>query len=224
MFHLNLLFLIKFIFLEKKTTKIILNFNHLSDIDRIIQDFDLSSFEIKNISLKYRLEDLEKIPLNSKTLCILLDNLKLLEKNEKIKEITVNDIAITKENKDVWGKLEFGNDGVDKTGYFKGKFTDQFEIRKDLFFHPKNIEQKVINTNIKNIFKIISYIAILKNKSLSQLYQEKCNLCTIDLIIFNNFYVWKEEKELKMCICKDLTYSECDEDFMITKTKLLEIR
>lgn len=223
MIHLVLTLFFEFVCTEKRKTKIIFNFNHLKDIDRIFQDFDLSSFEIKNVSLNYNIEDLGRIPLNSNTLCIILNNLKLLEENEKIPDVVIDKLAITKENEDVWGKLKFNDDRTDKTGYFKGIVTDNFEIRKDLFFHPKNTDEKIIEKNTQNIFKLVSYIGILKKLSLAELYKKECNLSLLDLIIFNNFYIWKEKKETKVCVCKESGCIECDENFKMTKSEVLRV-
>ncbi|EEQ81771.1 hypothetical protein NCER_101655 [Vairimorpha ceranae BRL01] len=141
--------------LKQKNIKLILRFNKVFRSNPIVRDF--KRFNIKNDSLSSNhftltKNDFDDIILDEKALCLIFNNLDLLSKNDKLKDVYIDKIAIFKENKDPWMKLTFKNN-IDSTGYFRGEHTEKFNLEESMFFHLDDIDDETKRKNVINIKK-----------------------------------------------------------------------
>lgn len=224
---LHLIFLILYtIQAEKKNSKIVLVFNDIKELDSLIKDFSTPPF--KNITQNPEITDekivlskniLDDIPLNQNTLCILFSNLDLLEKGDKLQDVYIDKIAIRKDKTDIWNKLKFIRT-TDSTGYFRGEYTDTYNLEKSMFFHVKDLDEDTKLNNVQNIRKLLYYISVLKHEDIRKMINEECSLHILDQIIFKNKYKFEDEEKIKVCVCRDLECTVCDGMYDVKRTVL----
>ncbi|WUR03217.1 putative exported protein [Vairimorpha necatrix] len=193
-----------------KNTSFLKEVNRTQRIKRDIKDGN------KIILTKGELDD---IFLSENALCAIFKNLELLKTSDKLKDVFLDKVAIYRNNKDPWNKLEF-NGTVDSTGYFHGVFTDKFVLKESMFFHIENLNEETNKRNVMNIKKILYYISILKKKTLHEIFKEECQLDMIDLIIFKNVYKYKTDDNVKVCICRDIECTICEGVYETKKSVL----
>jgi hypothetical protein len=225
--ELNLLFLILYsIKSEKRNSKIVLVFNNIKELDTLIKGFSVPSF--KNVTKRPEISEdkvvlsknvLDGIPLNQNTLCLLFKNLDELEKDEKLQDVYIDKIAINKDNMDRWNKLKFSGT-TDSTGYFRGEYTDNYNLEKSMFFHVKDLDEDTKSSNVQNIKKLLYHISVLKHEDIGKIIKEECSLSILDQIIFKNKYKYEEDDNVKVCVCRNLECTLCDGMYDVKRTAL----
>jgi hypothetical protein len=134
---------------------------------------------------------------------------------------------------DYWGRLKFSRQGdeyVDDTGYFEGRYMDKFEdileqgkLTDIGFFQGRDITEPDIKSNMISMKLLYNEIAVARGVPLEKLIGERCTLSAVEeLVYFSNYSPSRMTESVNVCVCSDSFCKEPCKAIMIVEKRLPE--